>query len=844
MTERLLLFFLLFIQLPVFATETEIIGFVYDSENKEALPYVSVIVKGTKYGTMTDASGNFSLKMESSAKLLFSMIGYKDKEVSIDVSSPKKRYQIAMKPDFVSLDEIIVDTRRKQRYRSKNNPAVDLIKEIIDKKDSTDYKKHDYCSFEHYHKLNYAWNDFDPNKNPRLLRRYPFLLNHVDTSVHGRQILPVGLRESIMKHYYQKSPEKEKDLLKAQRQTGLDEIFPQDGVEETLNQFFQEVNLYDDNVLLLSNLFVSPLSKIAPSFYKYYIVDTVLVDQDSCVNLAFTPRNAESFGFSGSLFVSTDTSRFIYMAKFQVPNDINLNFVESMSFEQQFKKAPDGTRLLVRDYMDVEFFVPALPRIYGERVNFYKDYSFKKTDDFKIMEEDAFKVEMGDAKEKENESWDTLRHYSLEKREEGVDTMMYQLKNDKLFRGVRNVLDVCVNNYIPTKKVGSQFDYGPFFSTISANRLEGFRMRLGGETTVPFDEHFFINTYLAFGFKDKLPKGLFSLEYSFNQKKQYHFEFPIHSLTAFVKYDVGKVGESFKGSDNILASLFGRTDDRNAIYQLEAGLTYQNEFYNGISYNFDYLYKKSYATWLTKFERYNSDGSVSEIDDYAMSTFRVSLRFAPQQKFYQSRRYRYRLNREKPVFLLSHSFGMKGLLGSEYNYNRTEFSYDQRFWLAYFGYVNLFFKATKVWNNVPYTLLDVPDASCSYTLKDRAFSLLDPVEFVCNQSITWDISYHLNGLILNRIPLLNKLRLREFVTFKGVWGTLSDDSNPAKGVKEGLFLFPSTSYELSKKPYMEVGVGLDNVLRLFRISYVWRLTYKDHVGVPPHGFRFALHLDF
>ena len=214
MTERLLLFFLLFIQLPVFATETEIIGFVYDSENKEALPYVSVIVKGTKYGTMTDASGNFSLKMESSAKLLFSMIGYKDKEVSIDVSSPKKRYQIAMKPDFVSLDEIIVDTRRKQRYRSKNNPAVDLIKEIIDKKDSTDYKKHDYCSFEHYHKLNYAWNDFDPNKNPRLLRRYPFLLNHVDTSVHGRQILPVGLRESIMKHYYQKSPEKEKDLLK------------------------------------------------------------------------------------------------------------------------------------------------------------------------------------------------------------------------------------------------------------------------------------------------------------------------------------------------------------------------------------------------------------------------------------------------------------------------------------------------------------------------------------------------------------------------------------------------------------------------------------------------------
>lgn len=844
MTGRLLLFFVLLFQLPFFAMGVEVEGVVFDSKTKEPLPFVSVAIKGGKSGAITDAAGHFSIKMKTSGLLLFSMIGYEDEEVKINLSSLKKKYSISLKADYSFLDEIVVDTRKRQRYKSRNNPAVDLVKDIIDKKDSLDFRRHDYCSYEHYHKLSYAWNDFDPEKNPRIVRRYPFLLNHLDTSSSGRQILPVGLRERLSTEYYQKSPKKEKSLIKAKRQTGLDDIFPQDGVEKTLAQFFQDVDLYEDNVILLTNQFVSPLSNVAPSFYKYYIVDTVVIEKDTCVNLAFTPRNSESFGFSGSLYVSIDSSRFIRMAKFRVPKDINLNFVESMSFEQEFKKAADGTRLLVHDYMNVEFFVPTLPRIYGERLNAYKNFSFEKTEDFKIMEEQALTIEAASAMNQTTESWDTLRHSSLEGKESQMDSLMYKLKSDKLYRGLRSVLDVCVNNYIPTKKVGSQFDYGPFFSTISANRLEGFRVRVGGETTNFFDEYFFINTYLAYGFKDKLPKGMFSLEYTFNKKKQYRFEYPIHSINAFVKYDVGKVGESFKGSDNILASLFGRTDDRNAIYQLESGLTYQNEFYNGFSYCFDYLYKKSYATWLTKFERYGADGIASEIDDYAMSTFRVSLRYAPNQKFYQSRRYRFRLNREMPIFQLSHTFGVKGFLGSEYNYNRTEFSYDQRLWFAYFGYVDLFIKTTKVWNNVPYTLLDVPDASCSYTLKDRAFSLLDPVEFVCSQSITWDISYHLNGLLFNRIPLVNKLQLREFVSFKGVWGTLSEESNPMKSKKEGLFVLPSTSYELLRKPYMELGVGLDNILKLFRISYIWRLTYKDHVGVPPHGFRFALHFEF
>ncbi len=830
--------------LAVRAAETEVSGIVRDSVTRETLPNVSVYFKNTTRGTTTDLSGHFVIVTKEPGVLVFSMMGYKDHKVSVRADGVKHNIRVNLSPDFVSLNEVVVSSRNRQKYKSRNNPAVDLVKEMIERKDLASPKSHDFCSYDHYQKINYAWNEFEEHKHTLLSRKFGFLYDHTDTSRYGKSILPVGLRESYSTKYYQKEPHRERTYVHAQKQSGIDEVFPQEGVRKTLDEMFREVDLYENDVQLLSNHFVSPLANVAPSFYKYFILDTLVVDGDSCVNLAFTPRTSEAYGFTGNLYVAIDSSRFVHHAHFNIPRDINLNFVETMYIEQDFEKSADGTRLVKRDYMCVEFFVPGLPRVYGERENRYTNYSFERPTVCDILDQPAPVVEAKNAEQQTAAVWDTLRLSPLKREEARTDSLMDKLKSVQIYRALHSILDVCINNYIPTKKQGSQFDYGPFFSTISANRLEGLRFRVGGETTTFFDKHFFLNTYIAYGLRDHRPKGMLQLEYSFNDKKQYRMEYPLHSLSAYCKYDVGKVGESFVGADNILASLFSRTDDRNAIYQLESGLSYKNEFHCGLSIGLELLHKKSYATWLTKFNRYNDDGTFSSVDDYSMSTMKVSLRYAPGEKFYQSRRFRYRLNKEQPVVSLSHTVGVQGVIGTDYTYNRTELQYDQRFWLSYFGYVDIFLKATKVWNDVPYTLLDVPDASCSYTLKSQAFSLLDPVEFVCNHSLTWDIAYYLNGLILNRIPVIRKLQLREFVTFKGVWGSLSDSSNPEKCNPEGLFVFPNTSYALGGVPYMEAGVGLDNVLKLFRLSYIWRLTYLDHEDVPPHGFRFALHIDF
>lgn len=837
-------FFLLSV-LSVWGVDTEISGVVRDSATRETLPYVSIFLKNTTKGTTTDLYGRYTIVVNEPGTLVFSMMGYKEHSVKVKADGVKRNLKVNLSPEFVGLDEIVVKPKH-QKYKNKNNPAVDLVKEMIDRKDLASPRNHRFYSVDHYQKITYAWNEFEEHKHTGLSRKFGFLYDHTDTSRYGKTILPVGLRECINTQYYQRDPERSRTLVRAQRNVGIDEVFPQDGVKKTLDEMFKEVDIFSNDIELLSNHFVSPLSNNAPSFYKYFILDTIVVNGDSCVNLAFTPRTTEAFGFTGNLYVSMDTSRFIHHAHFNIPKDINLNFVESMYFEQDFSRTADGTRTVDRDYVCVEFFVPALPRVYGERLNSYKDYAFDEAvEDTTLFEQSALVVESDHFDQQSAAAWDTLRHAELSGEEQRTDSLMKQLENVRFFRFLKKTLDICINNYIPTKKEGSQFDYGPFFSTISANRLEGFRVRLGGETTTFFDKRFFLNTYVAYGFKDKLPKGMASLEYSFNQKKLYHMEFPVHSLTVFGKYDIGKVGESFVGYDNILASLFSRTDDRNAIYQKEAGVVYQNEFYSGFSYQLDYLYKTSYATWLTSFNRYGQDGMLRSIDDYTMSTFRLMLRYSPDQKFYQSRRFRYNLNKEHPIITLTHTAAFEGVLASDYTYNRTEASFTKRFWLSYFGYVDLFLKATKVWNDVPYTLLDVPDASGSYTMKDQAFQLLDPVEFVCNQSLTWDVNYYLNGLLFNRIPVLRKLQLREFLTFRGVWGHLNDASNPKKASDvEGLFKLPTTSYAFGKAPYMEVGVGLDNILKLFRLTYLWRLTYRDHEGVPTSGLRFALHIDF
>ncbi len=834
--------------LTVFAAPTEIIGVVRDSLTKETLPYTSVYFDQTGNGTAADANGNFSLSTDESGYLVFSMMGYQEKKIYIKADGVKRVIKMDLPLEEYDLGEVVVTRRRRQHYTKKNNPAHELAIKVIENKEKGSIYQHPYFSCDKYQKVTYAWNGFEAGKFGFLKKKFGFLYDHIDTTERGNSILPLGLREVSSSYYWQKEPARERTLVRARKFDGLDELLPQESVQNTLNELFREVDIFQNDIVLISNHFVSPLSNVAPSFYKFYALDTLEIDGVRCLNLGFTPHTTEAYGFVGSLYVALDSTYALKRAKFNLPKDVNINFVQGMYFEQDFDYAEDGTRMLKKDFVSVEFFVPTVPRVYGERLISYRDYQFEKPKDSFVFELPNPTLDISEPNALPASVWDSLRHEQLSEQESRTQLLMKELRHVPIYRFTEGLVKVCANNFIPTKKENSQFDFGPVFSTLSSNDLEGFRIRIGGETTTAFDKHFFLSSYIAYGFKDHRPKGMGSLEYSFNDKEKYHVEFPVHSLKVHCRYDVDKVGDENYGTagGNLFTSLLSRVDDRNAIYARDAGITYLREYYSGFSLNASYQYKTSYATFLTNFQRFDHTGVAHDLNAYSMSTFKLSLRYAPKEKFYQSRQYRFTLNKEVPIVMLSHSFALKGLLGSDYTCNKTELSFEKRVWFSFFGYADLLVRGVKVWNKgVPYTLLDVPSVSPSYFVDNDAFNMMDPVEFINDQSIFWNVTYYMNGLILNRIPLIRKLQLREVFTFKGIWGSISDKNDPnGKGDRAGLFAFPGKTYVMEGKPYMEVGVGVENILKLFRVDYVWRLNYRHHDGVDKGGIRVGVHFNF
>ena len=326
--------------------------------------------------------------------------------------------------------------------------------------------------------------------------------------------------------------------------------------------------------------------------------------------------------------------------------------------------------------------------------------------------------------------------------------------------------------------------------------------------------------------------------------KQYRKEFPVHSLRLEYQYDINQLGQRYMytNKDNIFLS-WKRQDDTRATYLRKAELTYTREHYNGISYYATLRNKREYATPYALFDEYQADGTTRSLSSYDMTELELNFRYAHNEKFYQTRNIRYPITFDALIFNVSHVMAKKGFLGSTYDYMRTDIGLQKRFWFSAFGYLDVITKAGKIWTKVPYPLLVMPNANLSYTVQPESYTNMNAIEFLSDEYAEWDVTYYMNGNLLNRIPLIKKLKWREVFSFRGMWGHLTDKNNPALN-PEGLYRFPEGSYTFDKTPYMEVGVGIENIFKFLRLDYVWRLTYRDHPGIQERGIRFRMKASF
>ncbi|MCP9612642.1 DUF5686 and carboxypeptidase-like regulatory domain-containing protein [Coprobacter tertius] len=819
---------------------TVVTGIVTDSLTKEPLSFVSVYLKGTQSGTNTDLDGKFTLRSTSKASyVVFSTLGYIEQTVKI-IPGQTNTLNIAMSPAVYEQKEVVVRPG-KEKYKKKGNPAVEFVKKVIDHKDDNDPKKKEYFSYEEYEKMTIALNDFsEEQKKKWIFKKFQFIFDYVDTSeVSGKPILTVSIKEKIADNYYRKDPNTQKKLVTGIKRAGIDEMFNQESLQQFYDEVFKEINIFDNDINLMLNRFVSPLSHIATSFYKFYLLDTLDVGGERCVDLGFVPFNSESFGFTGHMYVTLDSTYFIKEIKLNVPKDINLNYVENMTISQDFIRTKDGTRLKTKDDIIVEFrIMPHTQGLYARRLTTYDKFSFAPPPDMSIFSKEGNIIIEDDAEIKPEAYWADNRHVPVNNKENAVDKLLVKLRSVPVFYYLEKVIKILVSGYIETGP-DSKFDFGPMNTTISGNSVEGARFRVGGLTTANLNPHLFARGYVAYGTKDKKFKYSGELEYSFNEKKYHAREFPIHSIKVSHSYDINELGQHYlyTNKDNIFMSL-KRMRDTSVVYQRNTEVSYLREHLTGFSYGLNLRYKTQYATPWVPFIQ----GNGIRLKDYSMAEAEIKLRYAPNEKYYQTKSNRFPISRDAPVFTLSHTVGIKGILKSRYNMNFTELGIQKRFWFSAFGYTDVIVKAGKVWDKVPYPLLIIPNANLSYTIREESYALMNPMEFLNDEFVSWDITYFANGALLNRIPLIKYLKWREVIAFRGLYGNLTKKNNPLYDNK--LFVFPKSTHLMDKMPYMEASAGLDNIFTILRIEYVWRLTYRNLPHIDKGGVRIALHFTF
>lgn len=819
-------------------------GVVTDSLTGEKLPFVNVSVEGSHYGCLTDGQGAFEMSVPAKeCTVQVSSMGYSTWR---KIVKPGKsiNLKVRLQPGAIELTEVTVKPKR-TKYSKKNNPAVDLMERIRNGATAYDPEEEEFYSFDKYEKLSIGFDGFNPGKGElKLPKKFSFLKEYSDTNrITGDSVLILSIKERLATELFRKDPSSRKSVVAAARSEGIDQGFDQENIQTFLRDVLRDIDIYSNDITLMQNRFVSPLSAIASNYYKFFLTDTVTLGNDRCAVLSFVPHNPQSFGFNGKLYVPLqDSVPYVKRVEMRVPKSINLNYVTDLIVVQEFEIDSIGRRQKTLDDMALNFkIMPGTPKLYALKNTVYKDFSYDRPSELSgYYDKEGETHFLADAESKDEEYWSRQRPSELSRGESSMPTMIGRLRKVPVFYWTEKILSVVVKGYVPTGNP-SKIDLGPVNTMVSGNTVEGMRFRVGGMTTANLSKRWYSRAYVAYGTKDHKWKYSGELEYSFADHRYHSREFPMHALRLTHSYDVDMIGQHylFTNPDNVFLALKRMPSDK-ATYRRLTTLDYILERRSGFSIQAGIRHEVQQPTqWLPFI-----DGAGRSYNHFNQAAVTLQLRYSPGETFYQAASMRIPINLDSPVFLITHEFGPKGFLGADFTINKTEVSVQKRFWFSAFGYTDLILKGGKLWSQVQYPALTWPNVNLSYTIQPESFTLMNPMEFATDYYASWDATYWINGALLNRVPLLNKLKLREVVAFRGYWGGLTKKNNPA--YNSSLFRFPADAdvKTLGKMPYMEISAGLDNILTVLRVDYVWRLSYRNTPGAPDGGVRIAMHFTF
>lgn len=820
---------------------TAVQGRVRDAETNEPIPFVQIVFDGTTVGAETDMDGRFSISNDQGyTTVSFRMMGYEPQKLKLQRGKTKKRVTVKMIPRGKTLEAVEITAKKsKKKYSRKNNPAVELVKKVIAHKDENRIENADHWYRDVYERLSMSLDDFNPDFEEHWLwKKLDFLEKYIDeTQFDATPILIVSMREALVEESYRKSPKQQRRLVTGKRMEGLDEVLTDEGIDENIRVMFTPVDIYDGDIELMLNHFTSPLSSVlGTTFYKFYITDTCLVEGQKCVELSFIPANQQSYGFTGRMYVSLDPDSSFALTKYvmTVSPHVNLNFVRDLSVVQTFRRdtAADGSIHWLPYRCDTYgrmYISKRIQELYVHQMRVYTNYDFSDT--AKMLPDSIFstfehevvlpKKDLMHYKSEFNER----RPVKLSAKETVLDSMWIELSRLPEFRTIKYTGEMLTSGYIPTakKRSDSKFDIGPVFNIFSYNHQEGWRLRLGGMSKAELSPRNFIEGYAAYGFRDKRPKGNLLLTHTFDDKDRHSHEAPFSNISLNATYELQTPGQSYENfdRDNIMSS---SDNEMNVQYVAQGMLRFRKEWKNHMRFD-TWLAARHYEpSGSLVYLEYQEDGSLKKVDFFTEAEWHVGLSFTPNfSPGTRRRETQSNLRKDAPSISIGHTVD---LVDGVRWVHSTDISADKRIWLSSFGHIDAKLSAGAIWNRAPYTRLYIPSGNSSIWVSNNSFNSMRPMEFIMDRYVAFFASYHLKGWILNRIPLINRLRLREVMGFNFLYGTLTDKNNVSID-PTGLYMPPPDTKPFDQGPFMEYSIGIENILRILRIDFVRRLTYID-----------------
>ncbi len=815
---------------------THVKGKITDAITGKPVIFVRANFVGSNYGVNSNEQGNYEINFPGVYKQIkFSLVGYKTVIKSI---VPGEILNIKLEGTQTQLNEVVIHSAKRKKYKNKDNPSVELIQQVIDHKNENRAHYANYLQFDQYERITMSLIDLSPEfLNGNFFRKYRFLLDTTQV-VNGKvnSILPIYMTEKLFHNYYRKEPSKSISILGAHKEVDFSTIMDPQGLDFYLNRLYGQVDMYENNIFILTNQFLSPIADHSPNYYKFFISDTIKDQKEKLIEISFVPRNRGDLLFEGKLYITMDGKYAVKAVDMKIDKQINLNFLRLLQIHQDFEKNDSSKYYLVKSSVKADFGVLKNKGFgfSGERTLTYKNYKEQSPMPEAFYNGKSDQV-IPDTVKQGPDYWKKTRGDTLNDQQAKLYKNIDSLKNMPSFKRTIWVTHLIAGGY---GDIGP-FQFGPVDATYTFNSVEGTRFRLGGRSTPAFNKSFYVEAYGAYGLKDEQFKYYGSLAYSFNQAAPYLY--PNNYLKVSYQYDTDIPGQNFliTRTQSLLAS-FKRGTNNLWLYNTNLRLNYARDFENHFSFDVGLKNWQQHPAGTLVFQASDQSQPVTKLTTTELD---VLLRYAPHEKFIQGSIHRFTIPSKYPIISLAVNSGISGFMNGQYSYYNISTNVYKRFYLSQLGYTDVTLQAGTVIGQVPFPLLSILPANQTYLYNKYEYNMMNFLEFVSDHYAGLNLTHNFGGFFLNKIPVIESFKLREILSLKVLYGGLRDENNPA--IHSNLYKFPinadgsQATFALGDVPYIEAGAGIGNIFKVLRLDVIHRFNYLNHSGTAAWGLRFS-----